>query len=386
MKTSFSLTQWLETHWATPAFSGWLLAGIAVCFFGAATNTMAGWLYVLSGMIAALLGLGAVLPVRSQRHLKVRRLPITPVSAGEDLTIEVIIENAQKAPKILLQVWDIVPHVLEKPLKTAIEVIPPLGEHPWTYSLPTQQRGVYRWQEIQIRTGTPLGLFWCRRRQEVPAKAIVYPQILPLTQCPLVDTIGQEDSDKMQSDRHYQAAQEGVTKTLRPYRYGDPMRLVHWRTSARFDEFKVRELEVITGGEDILICLDSASPWQEQNFEQAVIAAASLYFYAMRCQLNVKFWTAGTGVIHGNRRVLETLAAIEAEEENSNLSIPALPKIWLTQNPATLASLSLGSRWVVFSTGEATDQKPSVNTKTPGLVIDLNQTLPLQLQKPLRSN
>ncbi len=386
MKSSSSVTQWLETHWATPAFSGWLIGGIAVCFFGAATNTMAGWLYVLSGTIIALLGLGAILPMRSQRHLKARRLPIAPVSAGEDLTIKVIIENAQKAPKTLLEVWDLVPRVLEKPIKTAIEVIPPRGEYQWTYYLPTQKRGVYHWQEIQITTGTPLGLFWCSRCQEVPTKAIVYPQILSLTQCPLVDSIGHQDSDKMHSDRRYQASHEGVTKTLRPYRHGDPMRLIHWRTSARFDEFKVRELEVITGGEDILICLDSASPWHEENFELAVIAAASLYFYAMRCQLNVKLWTARTGVIHGNRQVLETLAAIEFQEQESNLLFPTLPAIWLTQNPATLKSLSLGSRWVFFSTKETIDQTLPLNPQVPGLVIDTNQPLPLQLQKPLRSN
>ena len=34
---------WLETHWATPAYGGWVLIGIGLSFFGAATNTMAGW-------------------------------------------------------------------------------------------------------------------------------------------------------------------------------------------------------------------------------------------------------------------------------------------------------------------------------------------------------
>ncbi|HEY9813395.1 MAG TPA: DUF58 domain-containing protein, partial [Candidatus Sericytochromatia bacterium] len=58
------ITSWLETHWAAPADAGWLLLGIAICFFAAATNTMAGWLYVISGIIFAMLGLGAVLSVR----------------------------------------------------------------------------------------------------------------------------------------------------------------------------------------------------------------------------------------------------------------------------------------------------------------------------------
>ncbi|MGK7885540.1 MAG: DUF58 domain-containing protein, partial [Crocosphaera sp.] len=175
-------------------------------------------------------------------------------------------------------------------------------------------------------------------------------------------------------------ANEGVTKALRPYRYGDPMRMIHWRTSAKYDEFQVRELEVITGGEDIIICLDSASSWLEDNFEEAVIAAASLYFYATRAQLNVKLWTAKTGLINGNRSVLETLAAVNQEEEDRKDKLPTLPLIWLTENTATLDKLPSGSRWLLF---------PQENVKIPsflgkilrGLVIKSDVSLQTQLQK-----
>jgi len=45
---------------------------------------------------------------------------------------------------------------------------------------------------------------------------------------------------------------EGLTRSLRPYRLGDPTRLIHWRTSARYGELRVRELEVMTGGKKLL--------------------------------------------------------------------------------------------------------------------------------------
>ena len=379
-KGNFSLTDWLETHWTTPAFSGWLLAILALCFFGAATNTMAGWLYVLSGTILALLILGAILSVRSLSQIQVRRHPLNPVSAGDDLTVELIIENRSKSPKTLLQLWDLVPMVIDKPQKEAIEAISPQGEQHWTYYLKTQQRGVYHWHEVELRSGSPLGLFWCRRSQEVPAKAVVYPQILPLNHCPLIDTIGQEESDQKQSDRRFQGANEGVTKALRPYRYGDPMRMIHWRTSAKYDEFQVRELEVITGGEDIIIGLDSGSDWEENNFEQGVIAAASLYFYASRAQLNVKLWTAKTGLIHGNRTVLETLAAVNKEEEDKKQSLPKIPLIWITENPASFENLPVGSRWLLFP--QKSDKIASFFMQNlRGLVINSEQPLETQLQK-----
>lgn len=380
MKSRSSPFDLLENHWATPAYGGWLLAVLSLCFFGAATNTMAGWLYVLSGLIFALLVIAAVIPGRSLRQIELERLAIAPVSAGDDLTLILQIKNQSKNPKILLQFWDILPDSLGKPQGTAIESIPAEGKYDWAYYLPTQQRGIYRWQTVQLRTGAPLGLFWCRRQKTVPAKAVVYPQVLPLLQCPLVDTIGQEESPKQPSDRRYIAATEGITKTLRPYRYGDSIRLIHWRSSARFDEFKVRELEVVTGGQEVIICLDSGAIWDSEIFEQAVIATASLYFYALRCQLNVKLWTAKNGIVQGTRTVLETLAAVENHEAVAQELPSKSPLIWLTQNENSLGNLPFHSRWLYFSS----DENFQLKTSTTGLVIAQNQSLEKQLQRHLR--
>lgn len=383
MSINERIANWLERHWVTPAYSGWLLGGIALCFFGAAINTMAGWLYVLSGVSLALLGMAAVLPRRSLLGLKIRRHPIQPVSAGDQLTVELQLENQTTQPKTLLQVQDLLPFVLGQPVQTPIEIIPPQDSYRWVYYHLTQRRGVYRWHTVQLRTAAPLGLFWCSRRRNIPAKAIVYPPVLPLTSCPLVDQIGQEDSTQFYSqERRFQTATEGLTRSLRPYRVGDPTRLIHWRTSARYGELRVRELEVITEGQEIAICLDSASAWQSENFEQAVIAAASLYFYAQRQQLNVKLWTASTGLEQGDRVVLETLAATESGEDPSTNNPPKFPLIWLSQNPVSLNTLPTGSRWLLWST-VSLSQPELVNQNYPGIVIQTEQPLQLQLQKPL---
>ncbi|HEY9837968.1 MAG TPA: hypothetical protein V6D27_13850, partial [Vampirovibrionales bacterium] len=119
------IANWLETHWVTPAYAGWLLLILAIFFFAAATNTMAGWLYVISGVSFALLGTAAWLPVRSLQDLQVQRTPIEPVSAGEDLTLDLAIANETAKPKILVQVEDLIPFVLGTPMKSAIEEIPP---------------------------------------------------------------------------------------------------------------------------------------------------------------------------------------------------------------------------------------------------------------------
>jgi len=378
-------TDWLETHWVTPAYAGWLLGGIALCFFGAATNTMAGWLYVISGIIFALLGLAAVLPARSLRNFSVRRRPISPVSVGDQLIVELEIENQSLKPKTLLQVQDVLQSELGLPVQTPVETIAPQRIHHWVYEHPTQKRGIYRWHEVQLRTANPLGLFWCRRSWNAPAIAIVYPTVLPLTSCPLVDEIGREDSIQIFSDRRSNSATEDITRSLRPYRVGDPTRLIHWRTSARYGQLQVRELEVFTGSQEIIICLDSSTNWRFEDFEEAVIAAASMYFYATRGQLNVKLWTAKTGLLHGNQVVLEALAATHAGEDADADEPPYRPLIWLTQNPVSLDSLPSGSRWVLWpSASSESDPVKPVNRSHLGVVIDTAQPLQSQLQQSLR--
>ena len=378
-KKKQSLYSKLERRWVAPAYGGGVLFGVGLSFFGAATNTMAGWLYVLSGTIFAILFLGAILPIRVIKDLMIERSAIAPVSVGEILQVRMLFTNASKTAKTLVAATDLLPPELGAPRRTVIELLSPYATLDWVYELEAQQRGIFHWDEIELRTANPLGLFWCRRSQSVPARAVIYPQILPLTTCPIIDSIGEDESTKFQSDRLYQNASEGVTKAIRNYRAGDPMRLIHWRSSARLGEFKVRELEVTTGGEEIIVCLDHLFDWDQASFEQAASAAASLYFYGRRSQLNIKIWTAETGVMDNRAIILETLAGIQPQAmENTAHPAPKSTLLWLTQNPDTMQTLPSGSRWIFFASGEESQEQPSSRR---GLVINQREALQMQLQK-----
>ncbi len=376
-KFILNLNSWLESRFCTPSYAGWILGGVGICFFGAATNTMVGWLYAMSGIIFSLMGLAAVLAWRSLKEIQVRRLPILPISAGDELTVTVEVINASQKPKTLLQVWDLLPFVLSPPKQIPIELIASQGTYSWVYHLTPQRRGVYSWGEVQLRTGNPLGLFWCRRSREVHSKAVVYPQVLPLKSCPLVDSLGQDESNQFISERRHKSSTEGLTRALRPYRIGDPTRLIHWRSSARYGDLRVRELEIATGGEEVIICLDSAASWESEAFESAVVAVASLYFYAASCQMDAKFWSASSGLIQGQQIVLETLAAISQGEDLLHHQLPSQAIIWLTANPSSLNSLPSGSRWVLFPENPEAIHKQT-KLLVPGLII--NPENPLQTQ------
>ncbi|RMD69593.1 MAG: DUF58 domain-containing protein, partial [Cyanobacteria bacterium J149] len=160
------------------------------------------------------------------------------------------------------------------------------------------------------------------------------------------------------------------------YQGGDPIRLIHWRTSARLGELQVRELETITGGEEITICLDNSGQWDKQDFENAVIAVASMYCYASRQQLEVKVWIGDMGLIHGRKVTLETLAGVNYGGTMKD-NIPQLPLIWISHNSNYLNSLPLGSRYFLFN-------KDIVSSSLKGIIYDSETSLISQLQKPLQ--
>ncbi|HEY9884172.1 MAG TPA: DUF58 domain-containing protein, partial [Thermosynechococcaceae cyanobacterium] len=109
MSLAKRIANWLETHWVTPAYSGWLLGGLSLFFFISATNTLAGWLYVISGISFALLAIAAILPERMLRGIQLQRCAITPVTVGDQLTVELVVANVTKQPKTLIQIQDQLP-------------------------------------------------------------------------------------------------------------------------------------------------------------------------------------------------------------------------------------------------------------------------------------
>ena len=367
----------MEANWVTPAYSGWVLFGITLCFLGAATNTMAGWLYVISGVSIALLSVSSVLPQRALKGLSVSRLPPRPVSAGEGLSMVVTLENTTARSKSLLQLQDLVPVALGGKQTYAIAALAAKSQHTWRYEIPTQQRGIYTWQQARLRTAAPLGLFWCSRLHPAKAKAIVYPQILPLDRCPVIDSLGTETGrQQLQKAAINASGTEGLTRALRPYRWGDPTRLIHWRTSARYGELRVRELEVLTSHQSLIIALDTSDAWDIDSFERAVIAAASLYHYGQQQGLATQLWSAKTGLVSDMTAVLTVLAGIQLSDRGDH-KLPAPPLVWLTAQ--TGRPLPVHSAEILFLPKTAAHSGETLREHS-GLVINPVDDLQRQLQ------
>ncbi|NMF84397.1 DUF58 domain-containing protein [Nodosilinea sp. P-1105] len=341
------LSRWLEQRWVAPAYIGWVLLGLAVFFFAAATNTLAGWLYVMSGVIMGLLVVAVILPPRNLQGLEVQRSGIAPVSVGQPIMVNLTVKNSRGRSKGLFQLIDQIPSPLGDAPTHAISAIGPGQVQDWHYRLITQQRGIYRWAGVYLRSAAPLGLFWCRRWAAAPAEAVVYPHILPLQRCPMIDTLGQASGLHWPQSPRVQPATEGVTRALRPYRWGDPTRLIHWRTSARYGELRVRELEKVIAGQEVILALNTAARWSPDHFEQAVVAAASLYVYSLNRGLAAALWLPHQTLLRDYHRVLMALAEVHPLATADAADWPDQAVVWLTPLEAT-HQLVAGSQQVVW--------------------------------------
>jgi uncharacterized protein (DUF58 family) len=379
------VTTWMETRWLSPSYSCWVILGLTACFLLAAANTMAGWLYVLSGIGIALALVAAWLTLQNLQGITLVRQPIYPVTAQEPLRMAIEIRNQTRHPKGMMQLRDRTPSQhFGTPPQISIEAIAPQESYTWHYPLETNRRGIYQWDALELRTGAPLGLFWCRRDRSIPVEVVVYPQILPLLRCPLIDETHQAQFHReLQRDLSVSVGSEGSTRSLRPYRWGDPMRLVHWRTSARYNELRIRELERMSSGQQFVIALDTNNLWQEDDFEQAVIAAISVYTYAKKHHERVVLWTPEFGLTQNARSVQEILAKVMPTSDVDPL-LPQTPLIWLTSNANSLASLPEGSRFIYWPNRLAAEQNGAKPIPSQvGLWVDINQPLIEQLQKAL---
>jgi uncharacterized protein (DUF58 family) len=157
----------------------------------------------------------------------------------------------------------------------------------WQYPLECRYRGDYRLGPLRLRSGDMLGFF--PSEMVVPRfnHLLVYPEIVPL------DRLGLPFHELTGATAATQNLYEDTSRTrgTRDYRYDDPLKRIHWKSSARSGQLQVRHYESTTSI-NLLIILDVASFNQsgadtETAFELAVTAAASCAFKANEQQLPV---------------------------------------------------------------------------------------------------
>lgn len=265
------------------------------------------------------------------------------VCAGEVLPVDLEITRTGGLQGLPARV---VPHRLPFRIEADPEegmALPPLKDHRplrVRIHLRCPRRGVYRLRGFRVETSFPFGLIWVRKIVKIPASVLVYPQFRRITHLAIADS------------RRYQPGGIAFACTLgdameylgnREYRYGDSIRDIDWRATARLSVPIVREYreEYFLRAAVILDThvSENASDEERESFERAVSVCASVSDYMSRQEYIVDLFaagpnlyqlTAGRGLAYVDQ-ILDILACVEESREEPFRAIEAEVREHLSQ-------------------------------------------------------
>jgi uncharacterized protein (DUF58 family) len=342
-----------------PTRRGWTLAGGSVSLIVGSRVLGAGALAGLgfSGGLLLLFALAYV--TRGRPALDIRR-HARPSRVHVGAEGRVVLEGVATARTPLLALTELV----DGGARSARFVLSPAdagARIEATYRVPTTRRGRHELGPLLAIVSDPLGL--ARRAWEVVGVTdiIVRPRVHPVL---APRRAGGGDQDPRAEGARVPAFEPaGEFLALRDYEPGDDPRRVHWRSSARLGELIVRQDEAAAPGRVVLLLDTRMSAHDDQSFETAVEAIASLAMRLRQDHAPVEVITTG-GQVLGRpgpgtlELLLDRLAVVEVTDSDmvaavgarlaTRLGLGAFVAVTGTPDRTLLDALTpLGSRAVV---------------------------------------
>jgi uncharacterized protein (DUF58 family) len=194
-----------------------------------ATNSGAGWLYVVAAGIGGVVAVAVPLPWWNVRGIEVvRRAPVL-ATAGEPFECSLEIRSTGRLARHLLEVEDHFAGDTGRAVAVRVRRDKP---EVLRYTVENPRRGIYAGGEVVVESGAPFGLFYGRRRKWAAYDIVVYPRTFDVAGLPPSAVVDAEWGDRSESSTLHRG-HGGEFWGVREYRPGDPARLVAWKRSAR---------------------------------------------------------------------------------------------------------------------------------------------------------
>jgi len=355
--TSGSLSKFLSNYWL---FITVLLFLISLLTHQVPLLLVA-LLFFLTGGVAKLWERYCLTRVEYQRRLSANR-----AFFGDEVQLEIEIGNRKPLPLPWIQIEDEVPSEVTLLKGKASPGYPDnrlflsnLFSLGWyhrvkrRYPMRCLQRGYFTFGPTHIRSGDLFGIY--NREMEVKQvnHLMVYPKIVPLEKLGIPSN---QPVGDIRTRRHI-FEDPILTLGVRDYHFGDSLKRIHWKTTARLGQLQTKVFEPTTTT-DMGIFLDvrtTPSPlWGSipPLLELAIMAAASIASYALKSRYRVGLYVNQYQRLVNEpvrippsqhtdqlRHILEALAQIHPLE--------AMPIARFVQNESR--SLTWGSTMVVIS-------------------------------------
>ncbi|MDQ6644250.1 MAG: DUF58 domain-containing protein [Chloroflexota bacterium] len=228
--------------------------------------------------------------LRYQRQFSEQR-----VLFGEQVTLSLAVENAKLLPLPWLEIEDTVPRALTLAGQHArvsivgeTAVLENLFSTRWyervtrRYTLQCNARGVHKFGPTRVRSGDVFGFISNEKSLENWQYLLVYPLVVPLTRFSLPARHPFGDRRALRRLLEDPSRVIGV----RDYVYGDSLRRVHWKATARTLQLQSKVYEPTTTYTMILFLnvntqFDTVYGLQPELQELAICAAASVSNWAL---------------------------------------------------------------------------------------------------------
>jgi uncharacterized protein (DUF58 family) len=239
---------------------------------------------VALGCLAALI-VGALFVARPQ-SVQIKRTLVPPrISVGESAIGVIEITNTTRRRTGQRQAEDRIGN------QSVRIQVPPLGpgervELP--YTVDGRERGLLSIGPIVLNRTDPLGLFQLLQGQGSTETLWVRPRTHPLA---VVSSGWAKDLDGPTSDSA--PAGSAAFHAVRPYQWGDDLRRVHWRTTARTGELMVRHFVDTQRSRELVVLDPRRSLYTESSFEAALEIVASITLSAYLEQHEIVLATPG---------------------------------------------------------------------------------------------
>ena len=294
-----------------------ILLGVLLVAAMVTTSPIAYWLlYALGGLVL----LSYVWTRNAARSLALRRrLRGHQITVGDEVQEDFQLVNTSRLPILLVEVDD--HSELPGYQASVAESLGPRQRKRWISRGVAGRRGLYGLGPTDLRVGDPFGIFSSERRIDVRTTVVVYPpiSIMADVEIPAGSMVGTSRS----SIRTHQVTSDAGG--LREFQPGDPLKRIHWLSSARRSQLLVKEFDLEPTA-NLWIALDlhrdvQAGHGDESTEEYGVKIVSSLAHQFVRDNKAVGFVALsrhGRHLIEPQKglkqlwRILETLAVIQA--------------------------------------------------------------------------
>ena len=261
---------------------------VAVFLFFLASVTSVGWVRILDALLWGMLGLSLLLEWLSVTAVDVVRRIVgiehdgAPPGPVEDDVVEVELElrNRWFWPRFFVSATYEAPMESE-PSRWQRFFAANLKGH-GTVRLSSRlrcyRRGLHELGPVTLESQVPFGLFRKRRTKQAPLPLLVYPRSYPMKRLALA---GQARAPS-ELKKRARMGQEVIGS--RYYYPGDPLKLIHWRNTARLRKLAVKEMED-TAERALTVIFDArrdTGHGRETTLEYAIKIAASLGVHAIQ--------------------------------------------------------------------------------------------------------